>query len=189
CGEILRHCKNQCDRGSFGLREETVGYSIYSLCGSLGFTVTLPCLYICSSPFIAITFWLFSIVRNILLNNSVGPTERTSKTGSFRRMKLVKLSLSITIAFAVCFCPMCMSVVVDGKSTKTNLARSIIVLQAFCTFLESALKSHAVCFTEHKLSPAFTEMFQMSITLTITSGIPFLDFFRISIFSIEKTTI
>jgi len=110
-------------------------------------------------PFIVITFCYFQIIRNIYSKNSVGPQNVQARQEALERMKLVKLSLSITISFAVCFLPMCITLffraIDENKYDKKYYGTASILY-----FLESALNPMLYALQSTNFRQAFKEMFK-----------------------------
>ncbi|XP_031565294.1 allatostatin-A receptor-like [Actinia tenebrosa] len=61
-------------------------------------------------PFIIITFCYFQIVRELYFKNKVAPQNIAAQQDALNKRKIVKLSISVTTAFVLCFFPLAITI-------------------------------------------------------------------------------
>lgn len=110
-------------------------------------------------PFIVISFCYFEIVRELYFKNKVRPQNIEVQGDILQKRKLIKLSLSITSAFVLCFFPMGIAVILSVTLYQKNkFGPKYYKFTSVIYFIEAALNPLLYAFQSTNFRRAFKEI-------------------------------
>jgi hypothetical protein len=130
--------------------------SLHKVLISIYFLIAMA-IFLFFIPFFIITFCYFQIVRELYFKTKVGPQNIAAQEEARSKRKLVKLSLSITIAFVVCFFPMFITLILSAYDKETFPVKAYQVASIFY-FLGSAINPLLYAFQSTNFRQVFKEM-------------------------------
>lgn len=110
-------------------------------------------------PFVVTTFCYFQIVCDIYSKNTVRPLNIAERKETLSRRKLLRLSLSITGAFALCFIPLSVTIVMSAVD-KSRFGSKYYKYASFLYFSQSALNPLLYAWQSTNFRQAFKELFK-----------------------------
>ncbi|XP_031574910.1 neuropeptide S receptor-like [Actinia tenebrosa] len=128
-----------------------------------------PYLYVLAAivifiPFIVISFCYFQIVRELYFKNKVAPQNvTTAAEDNIAKRKLVKLSLSITLALLVCFFPLALSMCLRAYNKEKLKSKYIQDFGSLLYVLKVVLNPFLYAFQSTNFRQAFKEMLKSKL--------------------------
>lgn len=113
-------------------------------------------------PFFVITFCYFQIVRELYFKNKVGPLNISAQEQTLIKRKLVKLSLSITITFVVCFFPVAIAVVLSTIDAQT-LYKKVLRYASALYFFEALCNPFLYAYQSTNFRQAFKSLLKPTV--------------------------
>lgn len=123
------------------------GFDIYQIVATAGIVFI---------PFFTTSFCYFQIVRELYFKKKVEPGNVQSADDARDKRKLVKLSLSITLAFGVFMCPVFIALIL--KSIDGNTFEQYFKITAVVFFSEAAVNPIIYTFQSTNFRQAFKEI-------------------------------
>ncbi|XP_031553678.1 neuromedin-K receptor-like [Actinia tenebrosa] len=111
-------------------------------------------------PFITISFCYFKIVHEVYFKNKVGPKNLAAQQETLNKRKLVKLSLSITITFVICFFPVTIAVILKSIDPR-HANRSLVKYTSVLYFLESLCNPFLYAYQSTNFRQAFKAILKL----------------------------
>jgi hypothetical protein len=106
-------------------------------------------------PFFIISFCYFQIVRELYLKNKVGPQNIAAQEEALNKRKLVKLSLSITLVFALFFFPLFVALIFKVIDKKGFTFDQYYQISAVLFFSEAGVNPFVYTFRSKNFRQAF----------------------------------
>jgi ABC-type polysaccharide transport system permease subunit len=120
--------------------------------------LAIICIYI---PFFIISFCYFQIVRELYFKNKVGPQNIAAQEEALEKRKLVKLSLSITATFVVCFFPVTVALILESFDPK-DIGKKYVRYTSVVYFLEAFINPLLYAYQSTNVRQAFKAMLRLN---------------------------
>ncbi|XP_020908440.1 somatostatin receptor type 5-like [Exaiptasia diaphana] len=143
--------------GSYNGKSKNCSYRNLSHQDQAIFVVVVQIIFV-FLPFIITTFCYFQIVRDIYFQNTVRPQNIPARRDAVSRRKLLRLSLSITVAFALCFIPLSITLVMAAFRDESRFGRRYYKYASFLYFGQSALNPLLYAWQSTNFRQAFKEL-------------------------------